>query len=279
MPRLSEMPAPAPLSGLELTPLLQGGGADGNVGVPVLAYGNLPRGSVLALRRPMSADLGSTAAGDPGAGKVRWNEAVLVDATEIYIDHVDAAAAALEGPLAALQAHGYLYLQGCANSDARDNWQKWKVVAVAVESGYTCVTVTLVDAAGEFAADDELELTLQQPDPLPGVDRSAVSTAPIVSGVLTIDATLGDYFVAELDDENVDDWNIVLPPGGGYGMTLRVRLVQGAVPRTVYFPSRLNWGEDVDPPTMPTAPGAVLVVYMTSDDGGEVWDVTARVRA
>ena len=49
MPRLSQLPPPAsPLSGLELTPLLQGGGADGNVGLPILAYGNLPRGNVLA---------------------------------------------------------------------------------------------------------------------------------------------------------------------------------------------------------------------------------------
>ena len=39
MPRVSEMPRPGPLTGLELIPGLQGAGPAGNVGMPLLLTG------------------------------------------------------------------------------------------------------------------------------------------------------------------------------------------------------------------------------------------------
>ena len=111
MPKISAMPAPGTLTGLELTPLLQGGGADGNVGVPILAYGALPRGSVSLLRVPMIADLSGTSDVDPTAGLVRWNNAAPGSATKIFVSKTDAAAGNIAAALLGVGVNGFFYLQ------------------------------------------------------------------------------------------------------------------------------------------------------------------------
>ena len=163
MAYISGMAAPGPLSGLELIPILQGGGADGNKGLSLLSFGGVSNGEVLALRKPMTADLSATADVDPGAGKVRWNNAAPASATILYIDDVDAAAGDIATPLASLTVGGYIYLQANSTSDRRDCWQKWQVASITDATGYTKIGVTYVAGAGTWTADETLELTVQQP--------------------------------------------------------------------------------------------------------------------
>lgn len=271
MPRLSDMPPPGPLTGLELTPLLQGGGLDGNVGVPILAYGALPRGAVLLLRTPMVADLSATSDADPGAGNVRWNHATPASATEIYISKTDADAGDIASQLLTVTLGGYLYLQSAGAGDAedRDILQKWQVATVDDETGYVRVGVVLVASSGSMIADDPVELTVQQPAPSPGIDRNVVTAAASASGVLTIDAALGDYFVTTLT-ENITSWSLNNVP---QACTLSVRIMQDAsTARTVAFPASFlrRGGGDF---TMPATLGARHRLIMTTDDYGTTWDV------
>ncbi len=269
MPRISEMPPPAPLTGLELTALLQGGGPDGNVGVPILAYGNLPRGAVLALRAPMVADLSATADADPGAGGVRWNNADPDAATVLYVNDADGDAGDLATLLAALQVGGFVYLQGALDTDARDNFQKWQVTSITDASGYTKLGVSLQASGGAFTDDDVLELSLQQPTPTPGVDRNVVTPVSSSAGVVTIDVALGDYFLLTLT-ENVTGWVFQnVPPGA----SVIVRIVQDATARTVAWPTGTKW-PNASAGAVSTAAGAIDLLALTTLNSGATWLAT-----
>lgn len=268
MSKLSEMSPPTlPLTGLEMTPALQGGGVDGNVGLPLLAYGQLPRGNVLLLRAPMLADMSATAEADPGAGKLRWNNADPDDATEIYIDDLDDDAGDLSGLWAALDVGGFVYVQGAADSDARDNWQKWQVTAISDESGYGKLVVTLQGSNGVFTDTAALELTLQQPTPSPGVDRNVVTTVNSASGTTTLDLSLGDYFKTTLtEDTTIVVTNV--PAAGSFSL----RILQDATEAfTVAFPaSFLKRGGGAF--AVSTDLGARDRIIFTTDDTGASFD-------
>jgi hypothetical protein len=271
MPLISGLLAPSlPLSGLELTPGLQGGGVDANVGIPVFAYAGIPKGSVLRLRNPVLADLSATTDADPGAGKVRWNNADPDLATELYVDDVDTLAADLSSVWGALDLMGFVYLQASATSARRDTWQKFQVNAVSDETGYGKLGVTLVDSNGTFVADEAVEISFQQPDPVPGVNRNVVTAVSSVAGVVTIDCALGDYFVLTLT-ENVTGWvfSNVLP-----GCSIMLRIMQdAATARTVAWPASFRWVDGTDG-VVSVALGARDRLAITTDDTGTTWDAT-----
>lgn len=269
MPKISDMQKPVlPLSGLEMLPALQGGGVDANVGVPMFAYGGLPNGSVLALRAPMAADLSATADADPGAGNVRWNNANPDLATVLYVNDVDTDAGSLTSVWSALTVGGFVYVQASDDSDRRDIWQKWQVTSVTDATGYAKIGVSLQDSNGTFVDDEPVEFSAQLPTPSPGVDRNVVTTVTSSSGVLTIDASLGDYFKTTLF-ENIT--SIVLtnvPPA----CTLSLRITQdAATARTVAFPAaflRRGGGDFV----VPSGLGSRSRMIFTTDDAGGTWD-------
>lgn len=269
MPKISEMQAPAlPLSGLELLPALQGGGLDANVGLPLLAYGALPSGDVLKLREPMTVDLSATSDADPGAGNIRWNNAAPDSATMLYVSDDNAGAVDISDAWAALTVGGFVYVQASADSERRDAWQKWQVTSITPATGYAKIGVALQSSNGDFVEDEAVEITVQQPTPSPGIDRNVVTTVTSSGGVLTIDASLGDYFVTTLF-ENIT--SIVLtnvPPA----CTLSLRITQdAATARTVVFPAAFlkRGGGDF---AVPAALGARHRVIFTTDDAGGTWD-------
>ena len=268
MPRISEMPRPGPLTGLELIPALQGGGPDGNTGVPLLLTGAPFGGAVLALRAPMTADLSATADADPGAGAIRWNNADPDLATVLFIDDEDGDAEDLAALLAVLAVGGFVYVQGAADSEARDNLQKWQVTSITDASGYTKVGVTLQASGGAFADDDPLELTIQQPLPSPGVDRNVVTAVASSGGTTTIDASLGDYFTTTLTENTT-----VAVTNVPQACTISLRITQDATTaRTVTFPASFlkRGGGDF---TVPATLGARHRLVATTDDYGASWDV------
>jgi len=266
MAKISQMPAPGPLTGLELTPLLQGGGIDGNVGVPILAYGNLPRGQVLLLRTPMTSDLSSTAAANPGSGKVRWNNADPNAATAVFVNKADADAEDIAALLLSAEVGGYLYLQanGAGDSARRDAWQKWQIVSVDDETGYVRIGVLAVASSDAMEASEAIELTLQQPAPAEPAERNAVTAVSSSGGVVLLDYSLGDYFTLELT-ENVTSWSIINTPGAGRGFTLMVEITQDSTPRTVATPGTTAGGAPLD---ASTTAGAVDLLAISSFDNG-----------
>lgn len=231
MPKISEMAAPAALSGLELIPGLQG---NANAGMPLLALGGLPRGNVLQLRRSYAADLSATADADPGAGKLRWNNAAPASATVLYINNTAADATDISATWATLAVGGFVYVQGRADGAHRANWQKWQITSVTAASGYAKIGVSLQASAGAFAGADAIELTLQQPTPSPGVDRNISTAVASASGVLTLDLSLGDYFKTTLT-ENITGIVLTNVPAAG---TFSLSITQHAsAAKTVTFPS------------------------------------------
>lgn len=272
MPRISALPPPAPLTGLELTPLVQGGGADAGVGVPIMAYATQPRGAVHALRRTMAADLSSTAVAAPAAGEIRWNNADPDAATVLVISDVDGDAASLAAALANLEAGALVYVQGKAaeddpDSSARENLQKWQVTSVATGTGYVAITGTVIASSGDMLLTDALELSLQGPNPSPGYDRGVVTVVESDAGVTQIDASLGDYFVTTLTENT--ELQVINGPAAG---TISLRVMQGAGGHTVSLPAGyLTQGGT--PIAVSSAAGARDRIVITSDDSFATADV------
>lgn len=270
MAKLSEMTSPTlPLSGLELVPALQGGDADGNVGIPLLAHGGLPSGAVLKLRAPVLADLSATTDADPGAGKLRWNHATPASATVLYIDDVDDDAGDLSAALAAVNVGGFVYIQANGTSARRDVWQKWQVTSITDASGYTKVGVSYQAGAGTFVDAEGLELTVQQPTPSLGVDRNVVNALSISSGNVTVDCSLGDYFTLALND-NVTGWTFTnVPPG----CTLMIEITQDAPARTAAWPAAFKWAGS-GAGSVSTASGAKDLLAISTFNTGAAWRAT-----
>ncbi|HWU70589.1 MAG TPA: hypothetical protein VN017_04470 [Pseudoxanthomonas sp.] len=231
MGKISEASAPAALTGLERVPALQG--AD-DVGVPLFAASAaLPRGAVLALMKPFLADTASTAAGDPGAGNVRWNHATQTSATEAYVSDTDTASGSLAALWATLNAGGFFYLQSVGTPST---WQKWQITAKSDEAGYGKLTITLQGSNGSFADNEPLLLSIQQPNPATGADRNVV-TALATSGVVTVDLSLGDFFTIT-PTAAVTGWSFINAPPA-YAVTIVLK--QGATPYAVAMPSGVKW--------------------------------------
>jgi len=266
MPKISEMAAPAALTGLELIPGLQG---SDNTGMPLLALGALPRGTVLQLRKPFAADLSATADADPGAGKLRWNNAAPASATILYIDNAATDTTDISAAWAALQVGGFLYVQGSADGTHRGNWQKWQVTSITAATGYAKLGVSLQASAGAFADTDAVELTLQQPTPSPGVDRNTVNAVSVSSGVATVDCSLGDYFTLS-PTANLTGWTFAnVPPA----CSMMIDITQYSTPVTVAWPASFKWaGGSVG--AVSTAAGAKDLLAITTFDGGATWRAT-----
>lgn len=258
MPRISELDPPDLITGLELTPILQGGGEDGGRGMPLLAYGAVPKGAVSLLRRPMLADLSSTSDSNPGSGKVRWNNVDPAEVDMLYVPNADSTPTDMSAEVGGAPIGSLLYLQSKTN---RDVLQKWRVTDAPVAgAGYTKLPVVLVVGQGVMLADDTLELSLQQPEPSPGVDRNVVTAVSSVDGVTTLDASAGDFFVTTLTENTTLE--IVNPPAAG---TLSLRINQGATPRTVTMPASFRTRGGT--PLVVTATAAARDrLVMTSDD-------------
>lgn len=275
MPYISEMPSPdQPLDGLELIPVLQGAGLPGNRGLPLLVHNPAFGGAVLALRVPLVADLAATSEADPGAGKIRWNNADPDAATKLYVSDEDADAGDLAAALASLDTGGFVYVQGAPRTD-RGNRQRWQVTGKAAGSGFTTLEVTLQSGTGAFTDSDDIEFTVQQPTPSPGIDRNVVTAVGSSGGTLVLDASLGDYFTTTLT-EAVTTMSITNVP---QACTLGLWLTQDSDPRSVDWPASFDWGVGQLAPTMPMAAGAVLFVVISTADAGGTWDASARQRA
>lgn len=155
--KISALSAAASLAGTELVEVVQGGS---NVQTTAQAIADLAASSSGAsLGVQYTADLGSTADSDPGAGLLKWNNATQAAATELYLDDASSDGADLTGWWSALTAGGFAYLQHATDQDV---WQIWEITTVTDASGYVKLAVSLLAQGNDFADDDPMRVTLQQ---------------------------------------------------------------------------------------------------------------------
>lgn len=106
-----------------------------------------------------------------------------------------------------------------------------------------------------------------------GSDRRTVTAVTSVSGIVTLDYALGDYFTLELS-ENVGGFIIDNPPDVGVGGTIGVRITQDDPARTVAFGAQVQFTASSPLDTVPTDVGSDTLLILTSFDGGAVWIAT-----
>jgi hypothetical protein len=247
-------------------------GQSTNARLPLSHLGARPKGAILVSLADYVADAAATADADPGAGKVRWNNAAQASATEIYIDDADSAATDYSALWATLSTGGHLYLY---KPDDLDIWQQWSITTVTDAAGYLKLGVSLVASNGSFTDADAVVLTIQQPNPAAGVDRNVVTALASSGGTLPMDAGLGDYFTHTLSENTT--LSISNVPAG---CTLSLLVVGGASPYTLTLPAGSNWGDGVTAFDFSAlAAGEKALLVLTTLDSGSTYDATARKRA
>lgn len=261
MSKIPELDKPATVRPWWMLPVVTGQST--NAFFPLSHMGGLPTGAVLLSLADYTADVASTSDADPGTGKVRWNNAAQASATQIFIDDADSGSTDHSSLWATLLAGGYLYL---VNPDDLDVWQQWAVTSVTDAAGYLKLGVTLVASNGSFSGSDAMWLTIQKPNPTPGVDRNVVTALSIVSGVVTVDCSLGDYFTLALN-ANVTGWVFTnVPPA----CSLMILITQGTTPRTVAWHANDTWAGGT-PGAVSTASGAKDLLAKTTFSTGSKW--------
>lgn len=73
-----------------------------------------------------------------------------------------------------------------------------------------------------------------------GGDRLTVTALSIVSGVVTVDVSLGVLFTLDMT-ENVTSWVFSGTPGAGKGGAIAIEVTQGNPARTLALPSGGDW--------------------------------------
>ena len=105
------------------------------------------------------------------------------------------------------------------------------------------------------------------------VRKNASTAVSSASGVLALNASLGDYFTITLT-ENVTSITFSNLPGASYGTTLMLQITQHASsPKTVAWPSSFKWVGGAAG-TVSAVNSAVDVLAITTFDNGTTWRAT-----
>lgn len=143
----------------------------------------------------------TTADADPGAGKIRFNNATFASITEIYVDALDASGADVSTWLESLDdasnalTRGTLRLQSSASVDI---YREFQITGNVVDkSGYYLIPVTPLATSGAFSDDMELVERFVQAgnDGAGAVDSVFGRTGAVI-------AVASDYDASQIDNDS-----------------------------------------------------------------------------
>jgi len=121
----------------------------------------LPASSEFALGGLFRFDTTTTDA-DPGAGKLRFNNATVASATFIYIDTTTDGGVDISNYTKSLRSGDVVYIQ---NKDSASNWVRFKLTANAVDgTGYYKLEVEYVDGSGTIPSNNQKLLVIYNLD-------------------------------------------------------------------------------------------------------------------
>ena len=147
-----------------------------------------------AFATPLSykADTNNQAASDPGAGKVRWNNATQNAATQIYLDVVTDDGIDLTNYMRNFVAGSSLYLQ---DRDDAGKYQRWMINLATDNTGWITLNVTLANSLGGNLANNAQTILVyslpQTGTEAPTAEENAAATiAALIEGGLTLQDVL-----------------------------------------------------------------------------------------
>lgn len=100
----------------------------------------------------------------------------------------------------------------------------------------------------------------------------AVTAVSSSSGVVTLNANLGDYFTMTTT-ENITDVVVTGLDGLGFGASIMLKITQGATDRTATWPAEFEFTHDTGQ-ALKTGVGAVSVLALTTFDNGTTFTAT-----
>ncbi|WFC43265.1 hypothetical protein [Pseudoxanthomonas sp. SE1] len=236
MTKISELPRPGTVRPWWMLPVVNAQGA--NARLPLSHLGNLPRGAIALSLASFIADIGSTSDADPGAGVLRWNNAIQADSTMIFIDDVDVDSGDHSALWTTLSAGGKLYLYDAGDLDV---WQEWDVLGAVDAAGYGKISVSHFASAGTFSDDAAVVVTIQQADVtsgehIPAIRTESASYTPVL-----------EDRVVQMDVASAN--NFTVPPNSSVAFPVGIALEvwqQGAGQTTIVADSGVTILYDAD---------------------------------
>lgn len=219
---------------------------------------------------PYLADTSSTTDADPGAGKLRWNNASQSAATVLFLDDVTSGGANLTGIWAALASGGFVYAQ---NPDDHDVWSINLCSAVVDATGYAKLTITRLAGDGSFANGDPMLVTLEQ-----GYTPTSFSGGALTSALNEAKAT--NIASASTTDIGAATGNLVHVTGTTTITALGT--VQAGTARTVVFDGALTLTHNATSLILPTGANIVTAAGDAAQfrsEGSGNWRCVGYMRA
>lgn len=103
------------------------------------------------------AELSDITNSDPGAGKLKWNNADQGSATALYVSETSDDGVDTETLLNDLG--GIFFIVAKAN---QDKWQAWKIVSITNNTDYVAISVSLLAIGVDFDDEDEIAIAVQE---------------------------------------------------------------------------------------------------------------------
>lgn len=155
-----------------------------------------------------------------------------------------------------------------STSTSSTNWNNTGVYArvYQIVTGTTTVSSVRDHRGGLYGVHGQV------PTDTPGAQRRTVTALSISSGVVAVDAGLGDYFTLALN-ANVTSITFSNLPGSGFGTSLLLRITQDSTPRTVAWPASFRWANG-SAGAVSVGSGAVDFLAITTFDNGTTWVAT-----
>jgi hypothetical protein len=126
----------------------------------------------------------TTAAADPGAGKLRWNNATQTSATELYIDDLTQLGVDVSAYLGKITTGTVLRIQ---KSDDATVYQRWEITSITDNTGWWTIGVSLIDSNGGSIANNK-DILVSITSPFARMNISAGTTSNNASRLVFADS-------------------------------------------------------------------------------------------
>jgi hypothetical protein len=149
--------------------------------------------------------------GDPGTGRMRWNNANQLLASFLFIDHITDDGLDISNYILALSAGSQLYIQ---DRDNAGNWQRWIIGSIEDDVGWFKLGVSLEDSAGvAFSNNHQLVLAFQSSAVVVGLTPTQSAQLLEIFQRLGLDPT--KPLLQTATEISTADWTLAVTEGTG----------------------------------------------------------------
>lgn len=181
---------PANSAGLQTVNISGGGGGATPAEVWEYPTRTLTAGSGSVFATPLQYKASNTtAAADPGTGRIRWNHATQTSATEIYLDAITNDGTDISNYFKALPAGSTLFIQ---DKDDAAVYQKWLVTSTTDNTGWQTLGLSLLASQGSNIPNNAITVLVFNSSVTSNAPTAEQNAAAVLAALIEGGLTLRD---------------------------------------------------------------------------------------